>query len=49
MLGPHPLSVEYLPYHTVEKHPMHDVRPGLGGWAQVNGRNSIHSWEERFQ
>lgn len=49
VIGPRPLLVEYLPYYTAEEHHRHDVRPGLTGWAQVNGRNAIHSWEERFQ
>lgn len=49
VIGPRPLLVEYLPYYTVEERHRHDVRPGLTGWAQVNGRNAIHSWEERFQ
>ena len=49
IVGPRPLLVEYLPYYTNEEHHRHDVRPGLTGWAQVNGRNAIHSWEERFQ
>ena len=48
VIGPRPLLVEYLPYYTAEEHHRHDVRPGLTGWAQVNGRNAIHSWEERF-
>lgn len=48
VIGPRPLLVEYLPYYTEEEHHRHDVRPGLTGWAQVNGRNAIHSWEERF-
>ncbi|WP_366049174.1 sugar transferase [uncultured Eubacterium sp.] len=48
VIGPRPLLIEYLPYYNeLEKH-RHDVRPGLTGWAQVNGRNSI-SWEERFE
>lgn len=48
IIGPRPLSVKYLPYYTeAEKH-RHDVRPGLTGLAQVNGRNSI-SWEEKFE
>lgn len=47
IIGPRPLLVEYLPYYNeVEKH-RHDVRPGLTGWAQVNGRNSL-DWESRF-
>lgn len=49
VIGPRPLLVEYLPYYTEEEHHRHDVRPGLTGWAQVNGRNAIHSWEERFR
>ena len=49
VIGPRPLLVEYLPYYTEREHHRHDVRPGLTGWAQVNGRNAIHSWEERFQ
>ena len=49
VIGPRPLLVEYLPYYNAEEHHRHDVRPGLTGWAQVNGRNAIHSWEERFQ
>lgn len=47
VVGPRPLAVQYLPYYNeVEKH-RHDVRPGLSGWAQVNGRNSV-MWEEKF-
>lgn len=47
IIGPRPLLVEYLPWYTdVEKH-RHDVRPGLTGWAQVNGRNSV-DWDTRF-
>lgn len=49
VIGPRPLLVEYLPYYTPEEHHRHDVRPGLTGWAQVNGRNAIGSWEERFR
>ena len=48
IVGPRPLLVEYLPYYTKEERHRHDVRPGLTGWAQVNGRNNIGSWEERF-
>ena len=48
IVGPRPLLVEYLPYYTEEEHHRHDVRPGLTGWAQVNGRNSV-KWEERFK
>ena len=49
LIGPRPLLVDYLPFYTEEEHHRHDVRPGLTGWAQINGRNAIHSWEERFQ
>lgn len=48
IVGPRPLLVEYLPYYTEEERHRHDVRPGLTGLAQVNGRNAINSWEERF-
>lgn len=48
IMGPRPLLVEYLPWYTeAEKH-RHDVRPGLTGWAQVNGRNNV-SWDRRFE
>ena len=49
VIGPRPLLVEYLPYYTKEEHHRHDVRPGLSGWAQINGINAIDSWEQRFQ
>lgn len=48
IVGPRPLLCEYLPYYTEEERHRHDVRPGLTGWAQVNGRNSV-SWDRRFQ
>lgn len=48
VIGPRPLLVEYLPYYEDEEKHRHDVRPGLSGWAQVNGRNAIDSWEQRF-
>ena len=48
IVGPRPLLAEYLPYYTKEEKHRHDVRPGLTGLAQVNGRNAIASWEERF-
>ena len=38
-----------MPYYTQEERHRHDLRPGLTGWAQINGRNNIGSWEERFQ
>ena len=48
IVGPRPLLVRYLPYYTEEERKRHTVRPGLTGWAQVNGRNFI-SWEETFE
>lgn len=48
VIGPRPLLVEYLPYYTEEEKHRHDVRPGLSGWAQVNGRNAT-SWNIRLQ
>ncbi len=47
LIGPRPLLVKYLPYYTEEERHRHDVRPGLTGLAQVNGRNAL-GWEERF-
>lgn len=48
LIGPRPLLVRYLPYYTEQERHRHDVRPGLTGLAQVNGRNAL-GWEERFQ
>ena len=47
LIGPRPLLVKYLPLYNEEQHHRHDVRPGMTGWAQVNGRNAI-SWEQKF-
>ncbi len=47
IIGPRPLLVSYLPWYTEEEKQRHDVRPGLSGLAQVNGRNSV-TWEEKF-
>lgn len=47
IVGPRPLLVEYLPYYKNEERKRHNVRPGLTGWAQINGRNAT-SWEKRF-
>ena len=48
VVGPRPLLVRYLPLYNQEQRHRHDVRPGLTGWAQVNGRNAL-SWEEKFR
>lgn len=48
LVGPRPLLVEYLPLYTKEQALRHKVRPGITGWAQVNGRNNL-SWEEKFK
>lgn len=48
IVGPRPLAVQYLPYYNDEERRRHSIRPGLTGWAQVNGRTAI-SWEQRFR
>ncbi len=47
VIGPRPLLVEYIPRYNGHQHRRHEVRPGLSGWAQVNGRNTV-SWEDKF-
>lgn len=48
LVGPRPLLMEYLPLYSEQQYRRHDVRPGVTGWAQVNGRNAI-SWEDKFK
>lgn len=48
LVGPRPLLMEYLPLYSKEQARRHEMRPGLTGWAQINGRNAL-SWEEKFR
>jgi len=48
LVGPRPLLMEYLPLYSEEQMRRHEVKPGITGWAQINGRNSL-SWEDKFK
>lgn len=48
LVGPRPLLMEYLPLYSTEQYRRHEARPGVTGWAQINGRNSL-SWDEKFK
>jgi len=47
-VGPRPLLMDYLPYYSEDQRIRHDVKPGITGWAQINGRNTL-SWEKKFE
>lgn len=47
LIGPRPLLVRYLPWYTEEERHRHDIRPGISGWAQSHGRNSV-TWDEKL-
>ena len=48
LVGPRPLLMEYLPFYSKQQQLRHTVKPGLTGWAQINGRNTL-SWEKKFE
>lgn len=48
LVGPRPLLMDYLPFYSKEQTRRHEARPGITGWAQINGRNAI-TWEEKFK
>lgn len=48
LVGPRPLLMEYLPLYSAQQYRRHEVRPGVTGWAQINGRNAL-SWEDKFK